>query len=216
MPGGPWRAVTGPLSSPRLIRWQWTRAGGQGGLHPFISLGVGEGLRGQKAGSTLHKSNQSSAAHPGHCPGAGLHWLPLPRPPSLHRAWFKADTRVVSTIYRSRAWQHCPERVEGLAPVKLISHVDEETEALTGPQLAAGVSIQTRTDYRAVIGCCDPSASPGLGAYVFGPHIMALRTEMESESSSESLCFKLGYPAPHRGVRKGQRKLYPEKGVPGS
>lgn len=41
---------------PGLIRWQWTRTGGQGGLRPFISLGVGEGLKGQKAGSTLPKS----------------------------------------------------------------------------------------------------------------------------------------------------------------
>lgn len=34
---------------PGLIRRQWARTGGQGGLCPFISLGVGEGLRGQKA-----------------------------------------------------------------------------------------------------------------------------------------------------------------------
>lgn len=89
---------------PGLIRWQWTRTGGQGGLCPFISLGVGEGLRGQKADSTLPKSKQSSAAHPGHCPGEGLsHWLPLPHLPLPHRAWPKADTRMVSTIHRSRA-----------------------------------------------------------------------------------------------------------------
>lgn len=89
---------------PGLIRWQWTRTGGQGGLRPFISLGVGEGLRGQKADSTLPKSKQSSAAHQGHCLGEGLsHWLPLPHLPLPHRAWPKADTRMVSTIHRSRA-----------------------------------------------------------------------------------------------------------------
>lgn len=95
---------------PGLIRWQWTRTGGQGGLRPFISLGVGEGLRGQKAGSTLPKSKQSSAAHPGHCLGARLSYrlpCPLPLP---HRTWPKADTRMVSIIYRSRAkaWAALP------------------------------------------------------------------------------------------------------------
>lgn len=82
-----------------------------------------------------------------------------------------------------------------------ISSVDDETEALRGPLLAAGVSIQT---------CCcdsDPPASPILGAYASGPHIMALRTEMGLvESSFKSLCLKLGHPASHLGCQEGDRE----------
>lgn len=84
---------------PGLIRRQWARTGGQGGLRPFISLGVGEGLRGQKA-EVLHFLCSS----PGHCPGEGLsHCLPLPHLPSPPQGMAQSSPGMVSTIRRSRA-----------------------------------------------------------------------------------------------------------------
>lgn len=118
---------------PGLIRWQWTRTGGQGGLRPFISLGVGEGLRGRKAGPALPKSKQPSTAHPGH-------WLALPPLPLPHRAGPKADTRMVSTSYRSREGQGMGSTVlrgmQSLAPVKFIPERPTAGSRCQDPNLA--------------------------------------------------------------------------------
>lgn len=94
---------------PGLIRWQWTRTGGQGGLRPFISLGVGEGLRGRKAGSALPKSKQPSAAHQD--TGSPFPPLPFPCPtgpgPKLTPGW-----SVPARGAGPGPGQYCPMRMQ--------------------------------------------------------------------------------------------------------
>lgn len=71
---------------------------------------------------------------------------PLPHFSLCHRAWLKADARMVSALYRSRdkVWADVLRGMQKLAPVKFISSVAEGTGALRDPLLAAGVRIQTR------------------------------------------------------------------------